>query len=89
MPAYYFNIHDGAALPDAEGHELPDLDAAKRVAIRLSGDVIREIGENFWRGEEWKMEVTDHTGAILFTLHFSATVPPAPEGAQLIAEPLN
>jgi len=89
MPVYYFNIHDGSAIADTEGHVLPDLDAARRVAIRLAGDVIREIGDNFWRGEEWRMDVTDHAGAILFTLHFSTTAPPAAEPAQLIVQPLN
>ena len=89
MPTYYFNIHDGGAAPDPEAHELPDLDAAKRVAIRLSGDLIREMGENFWRGEEWRMEVTDESGAVLFGLRFTATPPSAAQPSQLIAEPRN
>ena len=52
--------------------ELPDIHTAQNEAIHLSGEILREEGGNFWNGTEWKLEVTDITGAILFTLHFSA-----------------
>jgi len=77
MPIYHFNVHDGVSMPDPEGHELPDLDAAKREAISLSGNLIRDMGEEFWQGDEWKLEVTDDLGLILFSLVFFATHAPS------------
>lgn len=81
MPIFHFNVHDGISIPDQDGHELPDLDAARREAIDLSGQLIREMGAAFWTGEEWRMDVTDHNGMILFSLAFFATVAPAGRSA--------
>jgi hypothetical protein len=77
MPIYHFNIHDGTSHPDPDGHELADIEAAKREAVSLSGNLIREMGSEFWDGEGWTMEVSDHTGLILFALYFSASMSPA------------
>lgn len=85
MPIYHFNVHDRLLLPDKDGRELPDLDAAKREAISRSGDMIKELDAALWHGEEWKMDVTDSTGLILFSLVFFATA--APTLAQRQATP--
>lgn len=77
MPKYHFNVHDGVSIPDIEGHEMTSLQAAQEAAIQLSGHLIRELGPDFWEGEEWKMEVTDDRGLILFQLMFVATSSPA------------
>lgn len=74
MPLYHFNVEDGVSLPDDEGHELPDLDTAKREAVVLAGALIRELGAEFWKGREWRMCVTDHDGRQLFKLRFSGTM---------------
>lgn len=76
MPVYHFNVHDGVRIDDLDGHSLENLAAAKREAINLSGHAIRELGEIFWHGEEWQMEVTDADGLVLFTLTFFANVAP-------------
>lgn len=72
MPLYFFNIYDGYSSLDQDGTELPDIYTAQNEAIRLSGEILREEGGKFWNGVEWKLEVTDATGAVLFVLTFSA-----------------
>ena len=72
MPRYFFNIIDGYSLVDEEGTELPDIYAAQAMAIRTSGEVLRDMGAKFWNDTEWKLEVLDEHGEILFVLHFSA-----------------
>ena len=72
MPRYFFNVTDGYSNPDPEGTELPDVYTAQAEAIRLSGELLRDMGAKFWNGAEWKLEVTDENGQILFILHFSA-----------------
>ncbi|EQB33529.1 DUF6894 family protein [Sphingobium ummariense] len=74
MPIYHFNVQDGVSLPDEVGHELPDLETAKREAVLLAGALIRELGADFWQGDEWRMCVTDHDGRQLFTLLFAGTM---------------
>ncbi|MBJ6125538.1 DUF6894 family protein [Microvirga splendida] len=77
MPRYFFHLIDGYSDRDAEGAELPDIYTAQDQAIRTSGEVLRDMGAEFWNGAEWKLEVTDEQGRILFTLRFSAEEHPA------------
>jgi hypothetical protein len=46
--------------------------AAHEQAIHMSGEILRDMGGKFWNGTEWKLEVTDKDGQILFALRFSA-----------------
>lgn len=77
MPQYFFNVHDGKSIPDLERTELRDIDAARREAVRFSSELLADHAEEFWMGEDWKVEVTDAAGLILFVLQFSATKSPA------------
>jgi len=77
LPIYHFNVRDGIALPDLEGHELPDLAAARRMAVVYAGSLIRELGDQFWDGHEWILEVTSPEGLVFFELVFFANHAPA------------
>ena len=77
MPLYHFNVHCGDMRRESEGYEFLNLETAKREAVRLSGDMIRELGPEFWEGDGWALEVTDEGGAILFTLVFFASLAPS------------
>jgi hypothetical protein len=72
MPRYFFHVHDGQEMPDREGVELPGLDEARMQAITTAGEIIRQHPDVIWNAGEWQMDVTDETGAPVFTLRFSA-----------------
>jgi hypothetical protein len=72
MPRYFFHAFDGYSTHDTEGTELPDIYAVQHLAIRTSGEMLRDMGARFWDGTEWKLEVADEQGQVLFTLRFSA-----------------
>ena len=72
MPRYFFNVIDGLSLPDPVGTELPDIGTARALAIKTSGEILRDMGAQFWNGKEWEMEVSDESGQVLFALRFSA-----------------
>jgi hypothetical protein len=77
MARYFFNIEDGASIPDKTGTELPNLRSARMEAVRLSGKLLHEEPDLFWdSGDDWKMIVTDDAGLILFSLHFAASGAP-------------
>jgi len=44
MQRYYFHLKDGRLSLDEEGTEFPDIQAARREAIRYSGEVLRDGG---------------------------------------------
>ena len=76
MTRYYFNVHDGQSVIDNEGVELPSLDAARKLAIEHSGEILKNgAGPAMWAGEPWRLWVTDAPGGCgktLFTLCFTA-----------------
>ncbi len=72
MPRYFFNVYDGYSQLDLVGTPLPDIYTAQDAAIRLSGELLRESGHRFWNEVEWRLEVVDEAGRVLFVLRFSA-----------------
>jgi hypothetical protein len=73
MPRYYFHIHDGRSIIDKDGMVLADTSEARRKAIRISGQYFDNDADVVSLGEEWRMEVTDERGLILFRLDFVVT----------------
>lgn len=86
MPLFHFNVCDGVCLPDRDGSDLPDWQAARLEAIRRAGQVLKSEAERIVLGEDWRIEVTDHTGLVLF--HMSFMVVEAPVMREASAERL-
>lgn len=70
MPRYYFNVYDGLSSLDVEGTELPDWRAARKAAIRLAGEILKDDADRIDLGEDWRIEVADQTGLVLFQMTF-------------------
>ena len=70
MPRYHFNVYDGHAEIDQDGTALPDIYAARAEAMRLAGGIIADAGARADLGEDWRFEVTDANGLILFRMDF-------------------
>lgn len=71
MPRYYFGLFDGASvMPDMEGTELPDLEAARHEATK-DIEHLRQP-QNFGRRNwaKWNVQVTNEAGAVLLRLPF-------------------
>lgn len=76
MPRYHFNLHDHRFLPDHEGSEYRDLVEAKRQAIKLAANILSVRPDDFLGSTEWRVEVTDENGVLLFTVGLSVIVAP-------------
>lgn len=77
VPRFFFHVYDGVSLPDDEGTELPDWQAARTEAIATAGRIVADEGKRLKLGEDWRMEVTDDRGLLLFRLDFHITESPA------------
>ncbi|WP_141245109.1 hypothetical protein [Mesorhizobium sp. WSM3860] len=76
MPRYFFHVDNGEFIPDQAGIDLPDLNAARREAVRAAGQMIDDSQQSFWEHmTPWNMHVTDDDSRLLFTLQFGAKVP--------------
>jgi hypothetical protein len=73
MPRYFFHVEDGTNHLDEEGMELGGIDAARTHAVCYFAELLRDAPRSFWAHDDWMMRVTDETGLIFFTLHFTAT----------------
>ena len=74
--ALLLHLKDGRTVLDEEGTELADIQSARKMAVTYSGETLRDgAGESLWRGQPWRLWVTDQPrgeGKTLFTLSFSA-----------------
>lgn len=79
MPRFHFNVYDGKSYPDEEGTELPDWVAARIEAISVAGHILKDEAKSIALGDDWRIEVTDDTGLIIFQLTIQATTSPVLE----------
>ena len=75
MPRYFFHVDDGSEQPDTEGTELAGMGQVRSEAVRLTGEILRDMGGRFWGHPEWTLTVTDQTGAKVLGLRVSANEP--------------
>lgn len=78
MARYHFTMCEGGATTsDIEGTELPTVQRARQEALRLAGDLLRDAPDTFWSDPEWRLEVSDGVGMMLFTLTIFGSDAPA------------
>lgn len=65
---YFFNEFDGSYKADDAGLELPSMDDARLEAVRYAGEVLRDHPILIWKGEDFRVEVTDENQLVLFTV---------------------
>ena len=78
MPRFYYNVYDGKSGLDVIGTELPDWDAARVEALRFMGEIMKDNARHILLYEDWRLEVTDSTGLILFQVALLMTETPVP-----------
>ena len=75
MPRYYFHLHNDIDVPDHEGVELPDLDAARahaRLQARtLVGELVKDEGRIILNHH---LDIEDEQGTVLETVEFREVV---------------
>jgi hypothetical protein len=64
---YFFNLAGAVEGLDDEGHELPSLSHARIYAAKFAGEYLSDRPEVVWLGDEFRVEVTNSQGLLLFT----------------------
>ena len=77
MARYFFDVQDGRSIADTEGTDLSGLMAARLEAVALAGRRLLDNPAEFWKADQWSVEVKDHTGLVLFCIHVEAVDAPA------------
>jgi hypothetical protein len=69
MPHYHFHLLHGRPVRDLEGEALPDEAAARRHALRVMGEILRDGRSDFWEAGSFSLVCTDGNGAVVTGLH--------------------
>ncbi|QGY03453.1 hypothetical protein MMSR116_17285 [Methylobacterium mesophilicum SR1.6/6] len=89
MPRFFFDIHDGQFLPDTDGTECADLDAARREAMISLPEIARWIIPRDGDNQAFTVLVRDEGGTVVYTatltfaglrLDGAAVAEPSPAG---------
>ena len=89
MPRYHFNVYDGHSEMDRIGTEFVNVVEARIQALELAGGLIRESARQADFGEDWRIEVTDSDGMLLFRMDLIVVDAPAVSKAALSEMPTS
>ena len=80
MPRYFFTVSlEDNLLPDSEGQELPDPDAAWEAARRMAGDLMRVELDSLVRWQDCFFDVKDAAGETVLEFPFLEAAEPQGE----------
>jgi hypothetical protein len=74
---YFIHSEGRTSYQDTDGVELHSVDAAREIATRTIGEMVRDGHPHLWGSQPWTLTVTDQSGLILFTISVHATDAPA------------
>ena len=71
MPCYFFHVRSGGDLTrDADGFDLPDIDAARKQAVKMACHAWSERPPEAQDNDE-TFEITDQSGEVVLSVLFS------------------
>ncbi len=68
MPRFFFNCEGAQSFQDAEGTDLPNLDAVRWQAIHNASEILKEHADAYAKIKHWRVYVTDEHGATIFAM---------------------
>ncbi|MGU3663591.1 DUF6894 family protein [Methylobacterium sp. A49B] len=68
MPRYFFHVQNGYSSPDRDGTVLSCSAEARRMAIKLAGEILRDEAEKMDLGTTWRLDVVDQAQASVFAI---------------------
>jgi hypothetical protein len=72
MARYYFQVRTDTHVLLSEGVDLAKAEDARVEASRRVGELQKEHAGKIWEDQDWRMDVTNDSGFILFVIHISA-----------------
>lgn len=83
MPRYHFHTLNGRLFRDMEGEDLADDAAARRKALMIMGEVLRDGGIDLWGADPFRVLCIDAAGSVVTGL--VAQEMPAGAAARILA----
>ena len=73
MPRYHIQLRTESHVQGALEVERDDLTALRIELARFVGDLLRDHAEQIWVDEDWRVDVTDERGLILYVMEIQAS----------------
>ena len=77
MATYHIQLRTESEVREALTVERDNLNALRIEMARFVGELLKDHAGVIWDDGEWRIDVTDDVGLILFVMHVSATNTPA------------
>jgi hypothetical protein len=77
MPIYHIEMRTQERVWDTFEVEEDDLTGLRVEVARFVGEFLKDHAEKIWIDEDWRVDVTDEGGLILFIVHLFVTDSPA------------
>ncbi|TRW14753.1 DUF6894 family protein [Glacieibacterium frigidum] len=72
MALYHINIRTESHIAECIDVERDDLTGLRLEMARFVGELLRDHAEQIWVDEDWRVDVTDANGAIIYVMHIGA-----------------
>ena len=72
MASYNIQLRTKTHVRETLKYEGADYTALKVEVARFVGEMLKEHANEIWVDEDWRVDVTDAKGMILYTMHVSA-----------------
>ncbi len=73
MAKYNIELRTQDRVWDTFSVEKDDIEALRIEMAQFVGTLLKDHAAQVWEDQEWRVDVTDETGLILFVMHISAT----------------
>ncbi len=73
MPHFNINLRTPSVVSESWHIEMPDHTALRIELARYVGEFLKDHANLIWEDEDWRIDVTDESGLILYVMQISAT----------------
>lgn len=73
MPGYHIELRTADQVWETLVVERDDLAALRLEMARFVGELLRDHAHKVWADKDWRMDVTDDAGRILYVMNIAAT----------------
>lgn len=77
MPSYNIELRTESHVATTVHVETDDLSSLRIEMAKFVGELLRDHAQQIWADQDWRVDVTDETGLILFVMTISASNTPA------------
>jgi hypothetical protein len=72
MSRYHIALRTESHVASTVEVDMPDSTALRSEVARFVGEILKDHAEQIWIDEDWRVDVLDETGLILFVMRISA-----------------